>query len=183
MNRGPGGAPIQVQAPVHFHSPLATRPPARIQFRHAAMLSIKQYPKDYIQACREKMDTQLASYRKLIKTADARSVATFAPHFFNHLVLVLETNFVHRARALEGSDGNPLNEVRMLAASLQRHEGVLTVDKTITYEPDESVLKLRIGEKIELDEPSFVVLSRAFFREIEEKFGHAPDGQKPDGTP
>ncbi|HWA25568.1 MAG TPA: hypothetical protein VG734_07905 [Lacunisphaera sp.] len=134
------------------------------------MLSIKQYPKDYIAACREKMEAQLASYRKLIKTADAKSAAAFAPHFFNHLVLVLETNFVHRARALEGKDGNPLNEVRMLATSLQQHEGILTADRTIKYEQDDSILKLRIGDKIELDEASFVVLSRAFFREIEEKF-------------
>jgi len=134
------------------------------------MLSIKQYPKAYIAACREKMDAQLASYRKLVKTADAKSVAAFAPHFFNHLVLVLETNFVHRARALEGKDGNPLNEVRMFANSLQQHEGILTADKTIHYEPGDAILKLNLGDRIELDEASFVVLSRAFFREIEEKF-------------
>jgi len=73
------------------------------------MLSINQYPKDYIAACRDKMDAQLAAYRKLIKTADTKSVDAFAPHFFNHLVLVLETNFVHRARGREGKDGNPLN--------------------------------------------------------------------------
>ncbi len=135
-----------------------------------AMLSLKQYPKDYIAACREKMDAQLAAYRKLIKTADAKSVSAFAPHFFNHLVLVLETNFVHRARGQEGKDGNVLNEVRMLATSLQQHEGVLTADKTIKYQPEESVLKLKLGDKIELNEAAFVALSKAFFAEIEAKF-------------
>ena len=135
------------------------------------MLCINQYPKDYITACRDKMEAQLATYRKLIKTADAKSVDAFAPHFFNHLVLVLETNFVHRARAREGKDGNPLNEVRMLATSLLQHEGVLTMDKTIKYKPDESVLKLMPGTEIKLNEAAFEALSRAFFAEIEAKFG------------
>ena len=135
------------------------------------MLSINQYPKDYIVACRDKMEAQLAAYRKLIKTADAKSVDAFAPHFFNHLVLVLETNFVHRARGREGKDGNPLNEVRMLATSLLQHDGVLTMDKTIKYKPDESVLKLMPGTEIKLNEAAFVALSRAFFAEIEAKFG------------
>ena len=135
------------------------------------MLSINQYPKDYIAACRDKMEAQLAAYRKLIKTADAKSVDAFAPHFFNHLVLVLETNFVHRARGREGKDGNPLNEVRMLAASLLQHDGVLTADKTIKYLPEESVLKLELGQNIKLTEAAFVTLSRAFFTEIEAKFG------------
>ena len=59
----------------------------------------------------------------------------------------------------------------MLAASLLQHDGVLTMDKTIKYRPDEAVLKLMPGTEIKLDEAAFMALSRAFFAEIEAKFG------------
>jgi hypothetical protein len=59
----------------------------------------------------------------------------------------------------------------MLAQSLLQHDGVLTMDKTIKYRPEESVLKLMPGNEIKLNEAAFVALSRAFFAEIEAKFG------------
>jgi hypothetical protein len=64
----------------------------------------------------------------------------------NNLTLVLDSYFVHRTRAIEGKDGNPLNEVRMLCNSILRSKGVLSADKTIKYEADTAVLKLRVGD-------------------------------------
>ena len=50
--------------------------------------------------------------------AGRAAVDAFVPRFFNGLVLQLDYSFVHRTRNLEGKDGNPLNEVRVLCSSL-----------------------------------------------------------------
>ena len=75
------------------------------------------------------------------------AVEAFEPRYFNNLTLVLDAYFMHRTRALEGKDGNPLNEVRMLCSSLLTNDGVLAADKTIKYNPETSVLKLRGGRR------------------------------------
>jgi hypothetical protein len=77
---------------------------------------------------------------------------------------------VHRARGLEGKDGNPLNEVRMLCDSILQKDGVITAGKTIKFDPAESVLRLQPGDEIRLSEADFVRLSNAFFAEIAAKF-------------
>ena len=77
---------------------------------------------------------------------------------------------MHRTRALEGKDGNPLNEVRMLCTSLLTKKGVLTPDKTIKYRPESSVLGLELGDEIRLDEEQFRMLYEAFFSELERRF-------------
>jgi hypothetical protein len=85
--------------------------------------------------------------------------------------LVLDSFFVHRSRTTEQKDGNPLNEVRMFCDSILQNRGVMSADKTIRYNPEKIVLKLKIGDKIRLNELDFVRLYRAFFQEIEAKFG------------
>jgi hypothetical protein len=141
------------------------------------MLAVSTYPQDYIDACRSRMEAQLAAYKILTSSAHKdeapawRSAAeSFEPLFLNNLILVLDAYFVHRTRAKEGKDGNPLNEVRMLCNSILRHDGVLSADKTIKYKPETSVLKLRIGDEIALDETQFQLLFDAFFAEIQLRF-------------
>jgi hypothetical protein len=77
---------------------------------------------------------------------------------------------VHRTRAIEGKDGNPLNEVRMICTSILHGGGVLTADKTIKYRPEASVLKLGVGDEIALDTSQFRLLLDAFLAEIERRF-------------
>jgi hypothetical protein len=43
-------------------------------------------------------------------------------------------------------------------------------DKTIKFDPARSVLKYKVGDEIKLNEAHFVLLSKAFFAEIERKF-------------
>jgi hypothetical protein len=144
------------------------------------MLCVNNYKKDYIDECRSSMESLLAAYEGLAtgartaKPALNSAVDRFEPLFFNHLVVVLDGFFVHRSRTLEGKDGNPLNEFRMICTSILQNHGVMCSDKTnnkaIKYSPEKSLVKLQIGEKIKLTEPDFTLLFNAFFREIETKF-------------
>jgi hypothetical protein len=99
----------------------------------------------------------------------------FAGRFFNTLVLKLDYIFVHRLSGMEGKDGNPLNEVRILCNSILINEGKLQVEKlpgwpnsavaNLTLPLEKSVLKLKAGDEIKLNEADFVRLVQAFFAE------------------
>jgi hypothetical protein len=112
----------------------------------------------------------MGAYRQLVLTADAWAVVGFEAVFFSHMVVALDRYFVHRTRGREGKDGNPLNEVRMLCNSILEHEGVLTTDKTIKYDPAKTVLAIAIGTPIRLKETDFNRLAAAFFAEMEKRF-------------
>jgi len=141
------------------------------------MLSVNKYTREYIAGCRAKMEAQLAAYETLIAASgkggavgSASAIDAFEPLFFNNMVVVLDSYFVHRSRTLELKDGNPLNEVRMLCHSILQNDGVLAADKTIRFKAEKSVLKIQVGGEIKLTESDFVHLFRAFFAEIEAKF-------------
>lgn len=136
------------------------------------MLCANSYTKEYVDACRSRLAAQIAAYKALVAAARAHVTANepqleaaleaFEPHSFNSMVRALDSHFVHRARAMEKKDGNPLNEVRMLASSIMNNDNVMSSDKTIKYDPAKSVLKYRIGDKIALNEADFTRLSGAF---------------------
>jgi hypothetical protein len=138
------------------------------------MLGVKTYPQDYIDASRARVAAQVASFRALAEPAhDAGLIsplAGFSHEFFNNMVIVLDATFVHRLRGVEGKDGNPLNEVRMLANSLTAGGGLLTADKTIRYDQGKAVLGLPLGQPFRLSEDQFVELADAFYAELERKF-------------
>lgn len=139
------------------------------------MLCMNSYTQEYIDGCRTRLDAQLAAYNNLIAAARAANntqpaIDAFEPIFFNNLVFMLDQFFVHRTRALELKDGNPLNEVRVICNSLLNNNGKLTADKTIRLNPANSILKYKVGDEIRLTEDDFVRLSDAFFAEIQIKF-------------
>lgn len=141
------------------------------------MLGVKSYPQDYVDACRAQVDAQVAAYDALERAAKKTKAAplgkaldAFEPVFFNDMVLVLDSFFTHRLRGVEGKDGNPLNEVRVLQSSLVEHGGQLTPDKTIKLKAETSVLGYDVGDQIRLSQADFVKLAEAFFAEIESRF-------------
>jgi hypothetical protein len=69
-----------------------------------------------------------------------------------------------------GKDGNPLNGVELMSGSLINNDGVLRGDKVIKFSPDQSVLKLNLGDQIRLSAAQFERLSKAFFDELRPKF-------------
>ena len=129
------------------------------------MLAIAKYPQAYVDSCRAHVGARVAAWDAL-----DGDTAALEPLFFNDLALVLELQFVHRLRKDEGKDGNPANEVRLLASSLIEHDGVLTFEKSLKLKPDTSVLGLAEGDAIALDRDPFVALAEAFYGQIEKAF-------------
>jgi hypothetical protein len=144
------------------------------------MLSISKYTQDYVDACRSRIDSQISADRDLNKAASdldpsseaplRTAIDAFEPRFFNHMALALDNYFCHRARTIEGKDGNPLNEARVLGNSIMNNGGAMMADKTIRLNPAQSVLKYQVGDEIRLDEAQYGALSKAFFEEIERKY-------------
>ncbi|MGH6855057.1 MAG: hypothetical protein ACREDX_03430 [Aestuariivirga sp.] len=128
------------------------------------MLGVSSYDKATITACKRAVTALMKAY-----LADASPA--FEQEFLRHMVPALDRLFVHRLRGKEGKDGNALNEVRMLCTSICEGKKVLLADSTIKYQPEKSILKLKIGDEIKLTPESFGKLAGAFFREIEAKFG------------
>jgi hypothetical protein len=141
------------------------------------MLGRKDYTKQELDNATSAIEKQIAAYKKLARASDASRDAkaqtaldAFEPLFFNNMILVLDRYFVHRLRQVTGKDGNPLNEVELLTESLLNNNGVLRSNNVIKFVPDESVLKLSIGDKIRLNVADFEALASAFLADIKRKF-------------
>src|SRR5438094_7070691 len=142
------------------------------------MLGMKTYSQDYINACRARAEANLRAYRKQVGKAPTKE---FEDRFFKDQVLLLDYMFVHRLSGIEGRDGNPLNEVRVLCNSILLNKGKLQVDRLqgwpnsavsgLKLPPEKSVLKLKPNDEVRLSEADFERLSKAFFAELEKKFG------------
>jgi hypothetical protein len=65
--------------------------------------------------------------------------------------MMLDRYFVHRPRTVSGKDTNPLNEVELICESLMSNGGVLRDGNVVKYVPEESVLKLGVGDEIRLN--------------------------------
>ena len=130
---------------------------------------MNDYPQHYIDDCHARMNAQIAAYKNLITAASVSNgkavesaIDTFEPVFFNNLVLMLDQLFVHRSRALELKDGNPLNEVRIVCESLLNNNSKMIASKGIKLDANKSILKYKVGDEIKLSEDDFVQLSEAF---------------------
>ncbi|WP_439679993.1 hypothetical protein [Embleya sp. MST-111070] len=144
------------------------------------MVCVNRYDQTYIDACRASIERQVDTYHALAATGARLSGAAatrfetaleaFEPEFFNNLVLALDHFFANRSRSLEKKDGNPVNEVRVLARSLTAHAGRLVGDTQIRLDPARSVLGYRLGDEIALCEARFLRLAKAYFAEIEARY-------------
>lgn len=138
------------------------------------MLSVIIYDKHYVDACRARVRDQLAAYDGVMSQFDTSSakqaVRFFDAHFFGNLVVALDRYFLHRARTPAGKEVGPCDEVRALCDSILQHDGILTIDETMKYDPEKSVLNIKAGDRILLNEFRYRRLSEALFAEIEAKY-------------
>ena len=144
------------------------------------MLAVKNYTQEYVDECRARVDERLAKYRTLASAARdlagpevgplERAFGEFYPVFFATQVVVLDGCFANRLRAAEGKDGNPANEVRVIAASVLGGDDRMLADPTIRFDVAKTVLHLAPGDPVALDEQDFVALAAAFFAEIDKRY-------------
>ena len=142
------------------------------------MLGRNSYTKEELENAKRAVKEQLASYRKLAKSvggasADKKLPATLDAlevQLFNNMTLVLDRYFVHRVRNVTGKDANPLNEVELLADSLMNNNGILRGNNVIKWIPDQTVLKLEVGDPIRLTAGDFERLATAFLDELQRRF-------------
>ena len=134
------------------------------------MLGVKTYEKSYVADCESFVAAKVSAYANAVTKADPKALAVFEPSFFNGLVLELEVAFVHRLRGVEGKNGNPMNEVRLLAVSMLTNGGELVADTQIKLKPETSVLGLAVGDKIALTQAEFERLASAYFAAIRATF-------------
>ena len=139
------------------------------------MLAVTCYTKDYVSACRARVESQVSAFKTLVAAsagaATMAATSALEPIYFTNALLALDGHFVHRLRGAEGKDGNPLNEVRMLCNALLANGGVLAADKTIKYVPAKSVLQYEIGQPVQLSSQAFALLAEAFLGELERRYG------------
>src|SRR4051812_40907354 len=126
------------------------------------MLGMKTYTREYIKSCRALIASHVEAYDRRQGSAADKAVEA---SFFNAQVLLLDYMFVHRLSGLEGKDGNPLNEVRVLCNSILLNGGKLQVEKLagwpnsdvsgLTLPSDQSILALKPGQRINLTRSDF----------------------------
>jgi hypothetical protein len=141
------------------------------------MLGRKDYTPEELDHATKAIGQQLAAYKRLAGAVEATSdpaakaaLEAFEPLFCNNMTLALDRYFVHRVRMVTGKDGNPLNEVELMTDSVMNNGAVLRGNNVIKFVPEESVLKLSVGDKIKLTAAQFDRLSKAFLAEIQSKF-------------
>lgn len=141
------------------------------------MLGRKDYRPDELASAQKAVKQELAAYKKLVKAVEAASdpqaaaaLEALEPQLFNNLTLALDRYFVHRLRSTTGKDGNPLNELELVSESLMNNNGVLRGNNVIKYVPEDSVLKLDVGDEIKLSAAQFERLAKACFADLETKF-------------
>jgi hypothetical protein len=86
------------------------------------------------------------------------------------VVLALDRRFVHRLRMVTGTEGAPLNELQMLTDALMNNGGILRNSTVIKLVPEESVLKISIGDPVRLTADEFGRLAEVVFAEPERAF-------------
>jgi hypothetical protein len=141
------------------------------------MLGRKNYTQEELDHAKKAIDQQLSAYKKLVKVVEGSSdpkakaaLESFEPLFATNMALVLDRYFVHRLRMGTGKDTNPLNELELMVDALITNDGVLRENKVIKFDPEQSVVKLKIGDRVKLTAEEFERLSKAFFTDLAAKF-------------
>jgi len=123
------------------------------------------FTSEEIEACRDNCDALLAAW-----AANDVEDSTLETMVFAQAVIVLDAWFGHRERDLEGDDGNPMNEVRVVADSVVGNAGVLRVEGPIRWVPARTVLRLAVGNEIEITAAGYERLAAAYLAAIENTY-------------
>lgn len=141
------------------------------------MQTRKHYTTAEIHEGRETLERALLSFRKMARSLSgpkdvtlSRALAEVEREFCAALVVMMDRQFIERARMIAGRDTNPLSEVEMITDALVQHQGVLRASTSIKYEPAHSILQMKVGDRVRLDTEDVRRLANAFFHDLEAKF-------------
>lgn len=133
------------------------------------MLGRNSYTTDEVESCRANADALLAAWE-----ANDVDDTTLENLVFAQAVVALDAWFAHRLRAMEGTDGNPMNEVRALADSLVGNDGTLRVANGIRWVPERTVLHLAVGDEVVIGADDFERLAGVYLAAIESTYVAPP---------
>ena len=141
------------------------------------MFGRKNYTPEELDHATEAIGQQLAAYKKLAQAVEATSdpaarsaLEAFEPLFCNKhdagsgSLLRSSPADGHRQRRQSA------HEVELVADSVMNNGAILRGNNVIKFAPEESVLKLTVGDKIKLTAAQFERLAKAFLAEIQSKF-------------
>ena len=131
------------------------------------------YPATQIAAARKDFADMAACWRLVAVQSQAEARVAAEAQVFNQMVVALEGWFVHRLRAVEGKDGNALNEVRLLALGITENGGYFPSEGVINWRPEASLTLYRAGDRIRLSEAVFTRLAGAYLDGIAARFGES----------
>lgn len=144
------------------------------------MPGMTEYEQDHIDACRSRIESQVAVFHEVAQAArdhgDADvsrlegALESLEYEYFNNMLVVLDGCFVDR-----GHGGGALDEVRLLARSLMDNGGTVMADPAIPLDPASSVLGLEVGAPVTLTLQQYRRISDAFLREIQAGLPRAKD--------
>ena len=119
------------------------------------------YSSDEIESCRDNCDALLAAWG-----ANEVEDDTLEAMVFTQAVVVLHAWFSDR-RDPQGSGAGPLHEVRVIADSVVHNGGILRVDAATTWLPGRTVLRLAVGDEVEVTANGYERLAAAYLAAIE----------------
>lgn len=128
------------------------------------MLAVSRYAPEYVERCRNTFHATIAACGKGLSSTKGEPLVTC------QLIVALEGWFAQRTRGMEGKDGNPMNEVRLLASSITHHGGVLTLEKGLRLTVEGSVLGIAPGDVIAPSLHDLAHLVDAFLDAIERTY-------------
>jgi hypothetical protein len=120
------------------------------------------YTSDDIESCRDSCDSLLAAWG-----ANDVEDTTLEALVFTQAVVVLDAWFPDRARSAGSSSVDARDEVRAVADSVTRNGGTLRVDDAVSWVPERTVLRLAVGDDVEVTANGFERLAAAYLAAIE----------------
>ncbi|WP_062524310.1 hypothetical protein [Demequina rhizosphaerae] len=140
------------------------------------MDEVTEYSGDYIDACRWRIEAEVAAFDLLRGQAPGdgsmdAAIQNIEDEYFVAVASQLEGMFADRSRDAEGDSPGPLHEMRAVVEALNGNGGRFSPPEGAGLDADTTVLGLDPGEPIMLDRDSFQMLSDAFFDALEETYG------------
>jgi len=129
----------------------------------------RTFPPSVFAAARAKVAADVAAFQSFAPALAPELRAGVEARWFANALVALDARFAHRDPSLEGADGNPIHEVRLLVTALLRDRTPADVPPG-RYRPAASVLGLALDQPVVLAADPFRALAEAYLQELEGRY-------------